>query len=325
MKAREKTQNKTADIRLAATIALVGNAVLAALKIYAGLASGSSALFGDGVDSSADVLISVVTLAIVRVISKPADAGHPWGHGRAETVMTAFMSFALFFMGAQVIAGAVSSLISGPQDAAPPFFAVAVTLASIAGKIMLAGCQYALGKRAGSAMLMANAKNMAGDVLISLGVLLGLWVSGATGTSYADTVIAGIIGCWIIRTAVGIFLEANLELMDGSRDTQPYRVVIDAVNAVEGASNPHRARMRRVAGFWDIDFDIDVDPECTVTQAHDLACKVEDEIKRRLDNVFDIMIHVEPGGEHANESFGLTEEMIGEDNQIYNKQTGGKP
>jgi cation diffusion facilitator family transporter len=304
------TQDKTADVRLAAIIALAGNALLAALKIYAGLASGSTALFGDGVDSSADVLISIVTLAVVRVISKPADAGHPWGHGRAETVMTAFMSFALFFMGAQVIAGAVSELVSGPGSAAPPFFAVVITLVSIAGKTLLACCQYILGRRAGSAMIKANAKNMAGDVLISLGVLAGLWISRITGSSYADAVIAGLIGCWIIRTAVGIFLEANLELMDGSRDTQPYRVVIDAVNAVEGASNPHRARMRRVAGFWDIDFDIDVDPEGTVTQAHDLASQVEEEIKRRLENVFDIMIHVEPGGEHADESFGLTEEMI---------------
>jgi cation diffusion facilitator family transporter len=233
--------------------------------------------------------------------------------------MTAFMSFALFFMGAQVIAGAVSGLVSGEaQNTAPPFFAVIVTLVSIAGKILLAGCQYALGRRAGSAMIKANAKNMAGDVLISLGVLIGLWISSVAGTNHADTIIAGLIGCWIIRTAAGIFLEANLELMDGSRDTQPYRVVIDAVNAVEGASNPHRARMRRVAGFWDIDFDIDVDPGCTVTQAHDLASQVEEEIKRRLENVFDIMIHVEPGGEHANESFGLTEDMI------QNKNTGGK-
>jgi cation diffusion facilitator family transporter len=305
-----KTTDKTADVRLAAIIAMTGNAILAALKIYAGLASGSSALFGDGVDSSADVLIGIVTLAVVRVISKPADEGHPWGHGRAETVMTAFMSFALFFMGAQVIAGAVSDLISGPDNAVPSALAVVITLVSIAGKIALAGCQYMLGKRAGSAMIKANAKNMAGDVAISLGVLAGLWISSATGSAHADTIIAGLIGCWIIKTAVGIFLEANLELMDGNRDTQPYRVVIEAVNAVEGASNPHRARMRRVAGFWDIDFDIDVDPGCTVTQAHDLACMVEEEIKRRLENVFDIMIHVEPGGEHANESFGLTEEMI---------------
>ena len=305
-----KITDKNKTVQVAATIALCGNAALALLKIYAGLVSGSSALLGDGIDSSADVLIGVLTLAVVRVISKPADAGHPWGHGRAETVMTAFMSFLLFFMGAQVIIGAVSDLISGPSAAAPPFFAVAVTLVSIAGKMLLAVCQYILGGRADSAMIKANAKNMAGDVVLSLGVLAGLGISRATGSAYADKIIAGLIGCWIIKTAVGIFLEANLELMDGSRDTAPYQVVVEAVNAVEGASNPHRARMRRVAGYWDIDFDIDVDPGCTVTHAHDIASRVEEEIKRRLDNVFDIMIHVEPGGEHRDESFGLTEDMI---------------
>ena len=70
--------DKTKSIRAAAIIALIGNAVLAALKICAGLFSGSGALVSDGVDSSADVFISIVTLAVVRVISKPADAEHPW-------------------------------------------------------------------------------------------------------------------------------------------------------------------------------------------------------------------------------------------------------
>jgi divalent metal cation (Fe/Co/Zn/Cd) transporter len=71
--------------------------------------------------------------------------------------------------------------------------------------------------------------------------------------------------------------------------------------------------MRRIAGFWDIDFDIDVDPKCTVSEAHDIASQVETEIKLRLENVFDIMIHVEPRGDNADETFGLSEDdMRGE-------------
>ncbi len=301
---------KINTIRAAAIIALAGNAVLAFLKIFTGILSNSGALVSDGIDSSADVLLSILTLAVVRVISKPADAEHPWGHGRAETVMTAFLSFVLFFMGGQLIINAVSAILSKEQAAVPSFPAIIVTLASIAGKILLAWCQYALSKRAGSAMIRANAKNMAGDVVISIGVLAGLIISTLTGSAVADTVIAGLIGLWIIKTAAGIFLEANLELMDGSKDTEPYHVILDAVNAVEGAGNPHRARMRRVAGFWDIDFDIDVDPARTVSEAHEIASLVEAEIKLRLENVFDIMIHVEPHGDEKDESFGLSEDMM---------------
>jgi cation diffusion facilitator family transporter len=305
--------NKTNDIRVAAIIALAGNSVLAVLKISAGIFSKSNALIGDGIDSSADVLISIITLFIVKVISKPADAKHPWGHGRAETVATAFLSFIIFFMGAQLIINSASNLFSGEQHIESSAVAIIVTLISIIGKILLALSQYILGKRADSTMIKANAKNMAGDVLTSCSVMVGLTISIFMGSTYADTIIAMLIGVWIIKTAVGIFLEANLELMDGNINIGPYRVIVDAVNAVEGASNPHRARIRRIAGFWDINFDIDVDPKCAVSEAHSIASQVECEIKQRLEDVFDIMIHVEPRGDTTDEMFGLSEdEMLGE-------------
>ncbi len=302
--------DKKSYVRTAAVVAVAGNAALAVLKILTGIFSGSSALLSDGLDSTSDVLIGAITLVVVRIMAKPADREHPWGHGRAETVATAFLSFALFFMGGQLVIGAVSKLFSGGQLGAPSFAAAVAAVISVAGKVLLARCQYVLGERAGSAMIKANAKNMASDAVVSLGVLVGLAISSATGSALADTVISGLIGIWIIKTAVGIFLEANLELMDGSVDTKPYHVIADAVNAVEGAGNPHRARVRRVAGFWDIDFDIDVNPDSTVSEAHDIALRVEAEIKKRLDNVFDIMIHIEPQGDDSDESFGLTESMM---------------
>ena len=307
-------ENKINTIRKAAITALIGNAILAVLKIITGVYSRSSALIADGIDSSADVLISIIALVVVKIIAKPADTQHPWGHGRAETVATALLSFTLFFMGAQLIISSVTVFSSGEQRAAPSFIAIIVTLISISGKILLAWSQYVLGKRADSAMIKANAKNMLGDVMISCSVLVGLIISNLTASAFADTIIAMLIGVWIIKTAIGIFLETSLELMDGNSNVAPYRAIFDAVNMVEGAANPHRARMRRIAGFWDIDLDIDVDPHSSVWEAHNIATQVEKEIKQRLDNVFDIMIHIEPSGDNAAEMFGLSEEeMNGED------------
>ena len=300
--------DKTKYIRAAAVIALAGNSALAALKICVGIFSGSEALTADGIDSSADVLISLITLFVVRIISKPADNEHPWGHGRAETVATALLSFVLFFAGAQLIFGSVARMFSGIPQTAPSAEAMGAAIVSIAGKILLAYSQYAFGHRAGSAMIKANAKNMAGDALISLGVLAGLAVSSMTGSGAADTVIASLIGACVIKTAINIFMEANLELMDGSSGTEQYRLVFDAVKSVEGADNPHRTRMRRIAGFWDIDIDIEVSPDITVDNAHAIACRVEREIKARLENVYDIVVHIEPSGDSIEgEGFGLSE------------------
>jgi cation diffusion facilitator family transporter len=226
-------------------------------------------------------------------------------------VATAALSFVLFFAGAQLIINSFVNLFSAEERAVPAPIAMAAAGFSIVGKLFLALNQYKLGKKADSAMVKANAKNMLSDVFISLGVLIGLLLSQISGSANADTFLAILVGAWVIRTAFGIFREANLELMDGNHDVEPYRVIIEAVDAVEGASSPHRARMRQIGGFWEINFDIDVDPLCTVKEAHDIASQVELEIKQRLPHVFDIMIHVEPrGSDDSGETYGLSEEEM---------------
>jgi cation diffusion facilitator family transporter len=300
-------------IKTAALIALAGNFILAVLKITAGVISGSLAVIGDGIDTSVDVIISAMTLLVSRVISRPADKEHPWGHGRAETVATAGLSFVLFFAGLQLIVNAGSALFSQAQRAVPEPAAIYITLLSIAGKLFLALNQYSLSRKAGSAMLKANAQNMASDVVVSAGVLAGLCLSVYFKIGAIDLIAAVIVGVFVIKAAIGIFLEVNSELMDGGSRREQYEAVFDAVRFVSGALNPHRTRIRSIAGFLDIDIDIEVDGSLSVREAHKIACKVESEIRLRIENVFDVMIHVEPYGEEsgeAAEAYGLKEDMI---------------
>ncbi|MCL2747575.1 MAG: cation diffusion facilitator family transporter [Oscillospiraceae bacterium] len=300
--------DKARYIRIAAVTAIMGNGILAVLKIAFGVISGSNALLGDGIDSVSDVLISAVTLVVVRIAARPADKDHPWGHTRAETVAVAVLSFVLFYAGAQLIISSIATLLSGAIQETPDLSGLVAALVSIVGKILLAFSQRHYGRRSGSAMLAANAKNMAGDALISVGVLVGLFLSSATGSGLPDTILAALVGAWVIKTAVGIFLSANLELMDGGAGTGKYQIVFDAVNSVEGAGKPHRTRIRRIGGYWDIDTDIEVDPHITVEEAHNIASQVERAIKAKVENVFDVMIHVEPrGNEDCEEGFGLSE------------------
>jgi cation diffusion facilitator family transporter len=255
-------------------------------------------------------MIAVMSLFVARIISQPADAGHPWGHGRAETVATALLSCALFFAGAQLIMGSGKALILGEQREAPSLPALIATFISIGGKLILAWTQYLFGKKAGSPMLIANAKNMSGDVLLSGGVLAGLGLSMLFKIGIIDTIAAILVGLWVMKSAVGIFIEANTELMDGGSDKVFYQAVFEAVRNVEEAGNPHRVRMRRIAGLWDIDIDIEVAPNKTVIEAHWIAYKVERAIKERIDGIYDIVIHVEPAGNLEDEGYGLCEESL---------------
>jgi cation diffusion facilitator family transporter len=301
--------SRAAIIKVASVTALIGNFILAALKIITGITAESLAVLGDGIDSSMDILIAVMALIVASVIARPADKSHPWGHGRAETVATALLSMVLFFAGGQLILNSLYKLILGVKPEVPGRAALVVTIVSIAGKMLLSWSQYLLGKKAGSAMLKANAKNMAGDVITSAGVLVGLGFSLYLHIGTIDLVTAILVGLWVLKNAVGIFLEANAELMDSSDDAS-YRLLFDAVRSVPEAGNPHRTRMRRIAGFWDIDIDIEVDPKLTIAEAHDIACKVENAVKDKIDGIFDIMVHVEPTGNKQAEGYGLTEEQF---------------
>jgi cation diffusion facilitator family transporter len=298
-------------IHLASFTALLGNVFLACVKIVLGLKAGSLAVVGDGIDSSVDVFIAIMSLIVARIISRPADKEHPWGHGRAETIATAVLGCLLFFAGAQLILNSVMNLLAGSSLRVPSPLALTAALISIAGKAVLAWSQYLFGKKAGSPMLRANGKNMAGDVILSGGVLAGLGLSLWLDLKAADAVMAILVGLWVIKSAVEIFMEVNLELMDGAPDTESYHAVFDAVRSVRGAGNPHRARMRRIAGLWDIDIDIEVKPDITVMAAHRIAQRVERAIKERVEGVYDIMVHVEPAGNLENEGYGLSEAETG--------------
>ncbi|MCL2181403.1 MAG: cation diffusion facilitator family transporter [Treponema sp.] len=313
MEQESPAQDRARIIKTASITALFGNAVLAAVKIGIGIYSGSLAVVGDGIDSSVDVMIALISLFVAGVIALPADKDHPWGHGRAETVATALLSFMLFFAGAQLIMGSIQHIISGEQREVPSLPAVLVTIISIAGKLLLAWSQYLFGKKAGSSMLKANAKNMSADVLLSAGVLAGLGLSMFFNYGLLDSWVALVVGLWVIKSAFGIFMEANTELMDGGSNKSDYMEVFNAVKSVEEAGHPHRVRMRRIAGFWDIDIDIEVAPNKTVIESHWIAHKVEKAIKERIENVYDIVVHVEPSGNMENEGYGLSEEIIKEE------------
>ena len=306
-------QNKAHLIKIASLTALFGNAALAAIKIGTGIYSGSLAVVGDGIDSSVDVLIAIMSLIVARIISMPADETHPWGHGRAETVATAMLSFMLFFAGAQLILSSAKDIIFNAEHDVPSLPALVGTIISIAGKLLLGWSLYLFGKKSGSSMLKANSKNMFADVLLSAGVLAGLGLAMIFDIGIIDSIFALLVGIWILKSALEIFMEANTELMDGGSDKAHYREVFDAVRSVEEAGHPHRVRMRRIAGMWAIDIDIEVPGNKTVIEGHWIAYKVEKAIKNRIDNVYDIMVHIEPKGNQEEEGFGLTEKILKKD------------
>jgi len=110
-----------------------------------------------------------------------------------------------------------------------------------------------------------------------------------------------------MKTAFEIFLETSNELMDGIEDPSVYNKIFNAVCAVDGVFNPHRTRVRKLANMYIIDLDVEVRGSLTVTQAHEIAKKIELVIRESVENVYDIMVHIEPlGNIEKQEKYGLS-------------------
>jgi cation diffusion facilitator family transporter len=306
-------QRRTARIRRAGYVGIVGNGVLAVTKIVAGFLAHSAAVISDGVDSILDVLASLITVLTAGVMSRPPDVNHPYGHSRAETIATKALSFLIFFAGAQLAISAVQSLISGAELRLPSPVAFAATMVSIAGKIALALYKFSEGKRIHSPVLIADAKNMRGDIVISVAVLAGIFLSVLFQVSWIDTVTALVVSLYILWVAFGLFMQTNTELMEGHADTSTYQQIFDAVDRVAGAEHPHRTRVREIGGYMIIDLDIEVDGQMNIRDAHEIARRTEQQIRNSVPNVYDVLVHVEPiGNVETDESYGLSRRKLDE-------------
>ena len=294
-------------IKKASIIAIIGNFILAVSKIIIGVFSGSLAVVSDGVDSSTDVLIAIMTFCVARISHKPGDKEHPYGHARAETMATTILAFIVFFAGSQLFLAAFKGLVFGEKDELPSLVALWVTIFSICGKLFLVWSQFHYGKLAGSGMLKANGKNMQGDVITSVSVLTGLVIGQILNLPILDHVLALLVSLWIIKNSISIFLETNMELMDGSKDKGPYAEVFKAISTIDDAVNPHRTRIRRLGSMLIVDTDIEVEPSMSVNEAHNIAVNIEKAIKKNLPEVYDVIVHIEPKGNiEDDERYGLT-------------------
>lgn len=286
--------SKNKHIVKASWISLVGNAFLAVAKISVGFIGGSLALIGDGIDSSIDVVMSVVTLVTARIINKPPDFRFAYGYEKADSIAAKVLSFFIFFAGAELAISSIRRFFREEAIQQPEPIAIIVVLASVLIKILLSIYQFRVGKKTNSNMLLANAKNMKYDVGISVTVLAGLLVVEFFAYPLADAIAALIISLWVMKGAFEIFKDSSTELMDGVKDTTVYNKIFEAAEEVPGVRNPHRVRSRQIGNMHMIVIDIEIDGTKTLSEAHHLSHVVEEKIRAKVENVYDVVIHAEP-------------------------------
>lgn len=295
----------------ASWIAVVGNALLSILKIIVGVMAGSFAVIADGIDSASDVLTSLITLFTAHIISRPPDLKYPYGYNKADTIATKLLAFIIFFAGAQLAISTSGKLINPTETGIPDNIAIYVILISIIGKYALAFYLSKTGKSIDSQMLIANARNMQNDVVISLSVLAGLIFTFILKLPIIDLITAFLVSIYIMFIAFKIFMQSNRDLMDGIDDPNIYQKIIVAAKSISGVSNPHRIRVRKMAHQYVVALDIEIDGSISLLDAHELSSQVESEIKKVIPNVYDVLVHPEPiGNLEPDEAYGISEDKL---------------
>ncbi|HAF70526.1 MAG: Cation diffusion facilitator family transporter [Acetothermia bacterium 64_32] len=283
------------DIR----ITLLGGALnlgLVALKLGLGSLEGSMALVADGVHSLSDLATDLVVLGGIRLGSRPADRSHAFGHGKYETMAGVLVALALIGAGAWLIWEAALRLARPFPPQGGGLVMMAVAGVSILAKEALYRATSRVARRVHSKALQANAWHHRSDALSSVAVLLG-GATMALGYPVGDKVAAIVVGGMVLAAAASILRRAFHELLEGALSEEEKLAISQAIESVDGVQSWHRLRTRRLGRQALVDVHIQVDPNLSVTRAHQIATQVEQAVSRSLGGFASVVVHVEPKGE----------------------------
>ena len=277
-------KNPSNNLKLAergAILSIATYLILSAVKIIAGSTLQSSSLTADGFNNVSDIVANIAVLIGLRMARKPADRDHRFGHWKIEDLASLITSFIMFFVGFDVLIETIQKIISNQETKLDPVGAVVGIISAI---IMLA-------KKAHSKALDAAAKDNLSDAVTSIGTSVAI-IASAFNFPIVDKLAAIIITFFILKTAYDIFMESSFSLSDGFDESllQDYK---QAILEIPKITQVKSQRGRTYGSNIYLDIILEMNPDLSVFESHEIADQVEDMLMERF-GVFDIDIHIEP-------------------------------
>lgn len=275
------------------TVSIIGNAMLSAFKLIAGIVAHSNAMISDAVHSASDILGTLVVIIGIKLASKKADKEHPYGHERLECVAAIVVAMVLFMIGLGIGNGALKNILSGNYSdlRIPGISALVAAVVSIVVKEAMFWYTKINAVKIDSSALLAEAWHHRSDALSSVGALIG--IAGARlGFPVMDSIASLVIFVFIIKAAYDIFKDATNKLVDHSCDEETEREIYDRVMQNEEIIGIDSLYTRIFGNKIYVDIEIAVDGSYTLKKSHAIAEKVHEDIEKNFQKVKHIMVHV---------------------------------
>lgn len=284
-------------IRRVTYLGVFENIVLAIIKLTVGSMAGSMALVADGIHSVSDMGTDVAVLVGTYFGSKGPDPKHPYGHGRAETFSAMFVAFILAVVGGGMIykaSLAIARLEHVQEDVSNMGWPVLlVALLSVVAKELLYKVTKKVSLKVHSPALYANAWHHRSDALSSIAVVIG-FISCRFGYIYSDEVATVAVGLMIILVAAKVIRGCLDEFTERGVDADTVEQIEGIIGSEERIRQWHKLRTRNVGREIFLDLHILVDPELSITDAHEIADALERRMHEQMSRPINITVHIEP-------------------------------
>ncbi len=275
-----------------ARLSILSNTLLIAMKVTVGLFSGSVSVLSEAIHSAMDLVASVVAWLSVRISDTPADAQHPYGHGKFENISGVIEALLIFVAAFWIIFEAVKKIIH-PAPVEFIGYGFLVMMISAGVNLLVSRRLYRVAKETDSVALEADALHLKTDVYTSVGVATGLLLMYFSGIHLFDPIVAILVAVMILRESYELFSRAYEPLLDKSLPAQEVERIaaIIRLHCAHGISF-HGLRTRKAGNYKYVDFHLNLDPEMRVREAHEICDRIEEDIRREFATT-EVTIHVE--------------------------------
>ena len=273
---------------------IAGNTGLTIIKWVTGYFGNSYALIADAIESTTDIFASMLTLFGLKYSNKPADKNHPYGHGRAELLVTFFV-VGFLIISATIIAYESIRNIGVPHQL-PKFYTLIVLGPIIIWKEISYRFVVKKSKETRSSSLKADAWHHRSDAITSVAAFIGISIALIFGKGYesADDWAALFASGFILYNSYLIFRPALGEIMDENLYDDIVAQIRMIAKTVDGILDTEKCQVRKSGMKFHIDLHATVDGNISVKQGHEIAHKLKEKLKSEIPELADVLIHIEP-------------------------------
>lgn len=276
-----------------ALLSVASNSLLIALKLIAGLLSGSVSIISEAIHSMMDLVAAVIAFFAVRLSDVPPDENHPYGHEKFENVSGVIEGVLIVVAAVWIIAEAAHKLIE-PEPMGAIGWGVAVMFVSALVNTLVSRLVYKVAREEQSMALEADALHLKADVYTSLGVGMGLAAIWVSGWYWLDPLVAIAVALFILKEAFELIARAFAPLIDASLPKEE----IEAIHAALARHQPyfidyHDLRTRQSGKIRHVDLHVRLHRHTTLQDVHDVCDRLEEEIVKSLEHA-NVLIHADP-------------------------------